>query len=163
MLIDYTSFDEVRAVLGVSPEELEDETLVQPIYEYFLINDLEDIGSTLIDEYKTVKAIGFSSRTAAQRRLHDLTRLFAAVAVARQLLSSLPYFGEKRVQDGRAEKERIQDSFKNTKEGVEGQFGALRLRLSAAYVAIAGGTALSRTTVTMMSSTGLATDPVTNT
>lgn len=162
MLVDYTTFDEVRAVLGVSPEELEDSTLIKPIYETLLKIDLEDIDEDLISEYKTVKAVAFASRTAAQQRLHELTRLFSAIAVARQLLVSLPYFAEKRLQDGRAEKERIEDPFEKVRDGVEGQFNALRFRLSAALVAVAGGTALSRTSVTIMSSTGLATDPVTN-
>ena len=47
-LTDYTSYDEVRAALGVSAEELEDETLQLDFYSISLTAELEDIADTLV-------------------------------------------------------------------------------------------------------------------
>ena len=163
MLTEFTTGDEIRAVLGVSTEELDDVTLVQPLYEHLLELDLEDVGAGLTAQFRTTSAIVYPSRTANQEKFFRLARLFSAYAVARHLLVSLPYFAEFRVQDGRAEKERVQDPFEKTRDGVTAGFGALRLRLSAAYTALVGGTALVRTAVTLVVSTGITLDPVTNT
>ena len=46
MLTEYTTYEEIRAVLGVADEELEDVVLAQPLFERQLILDLDDINST---------------------------------------------------------------------------------------------------------------------
>ena len=163
MLTEFTTFDEIRAVLGVSDEELEDATLLLPLYEKALKLDLETVGAGLVAQFRTVSAVAYGSRTADQQTFFDLVRLFSAYAVAMPLLTSLPYFAEFRIQDGWAQKERIADPFDKTREGVIAGFTAFRLKLSAAYTAIVGGTAVSRVTRTLAVGTGLTLDPVTNT
>ena len=164
MLTEYVNSSDIRAVLGVSPEELEDATLALPLYETFLVLSLDDVETTLAAAYLVVSAIVFASRTATQKRFHDVCRLFCAYAVARQLLTSLPYFAEWKMQDGRAAKERVKDPYQLTREGVEAGFAALSLRLSQAYSDMTGGTiaARTRTRVTLSRGVGLALDPVTN-
>jgi hypothetical protein len=90
-------------------------------------------------------------------------QLFSAYAIGRMLLTSLPYFAELRVQDGRAEKERVKDPFTFTREGVNAGFAAARQSLLAAYAAATGGAVTTRVSRTLLTSTGIATDPVTNT
>jgi len=163
MLTQYTTFDEVRAVLGVSDEELEDEVLVQPFYERQLIIDIEDVDAGIPDAFDTVSAIPYASRTKVQKRFYDLVQLFSAYAIGRTLLMSMPYFAELRVQDGRSEKQRVKDPFEFTRDGVQAGFVAARQSLLAAYAAATGGSVTTRVTRTLLTSTGLATDPVTNT
>lgn len=162
MLTDFTTYDEVRAVLGVAEDELEDVTLSMPLYERLLGLDLEDVGAGITTEYLSVKAIAEGSRTTAQQNFFRLAQLFSSYAVAKHLLVSLPYFSEFRIKDGRAEMQRQQDPFELTADGVIGGFNDLRLRLSAAFTALAGGTTLVRTVRLIATSTGLAVDPVTN-
>ena len=163
MLTQYTTFDEVRAVLGVSDEELEDEVLIQPFYERQLILDIEDVDAGIPDAFDTVSAIQYASRTKVQKRFFDLVQLFSAYAIGRTLLTSMPYFAELRVQDGRSEKERVKDPFAFPRDGVQAGFTAARQSLLAAYAGLTGTPATTRVTRTLLSSVGLATDPVTNT
>ena len=46
-ITDYAAYDEIRAVLGVSDEELEDATLALPMYEKLLNMELLDISEDL--------------------------------------------------------------------------------------------------------------------
>lgn len=162
MLTQFTTFDEVRAVLGVADEELEDETLSQPLYERQLVLDLEDIALALPDQFHIVSAIQYPNRSSTQKRFFDLVQLFSAYAIGKHLLTSLPYFGELRMEDGRSQKERVRDPYQLTREGVLAGFNSVRLRLEAAYAGLVGGTAAGRATRSYLLSTGLATDPVTN-
>ena len=61
-------------------------------------------------------------------------------------------------------KERVEDPFSTTRDGVNAMFSSLRVKLSAAFVSVTGGTASPppRTLVTLSVGVGLATDPVTN-
>lgn len=118
MLTEYTTYEEVRAVLGVADEELEDAVLAQPLFERQLILDLEDVNSDVPNQFKIISAILFASRTTAQKRFFDLVQLYSAYTVGKQLLTSLPYFAELRLQDGRAHKERVKDPFQLTQAGV---------------------------------------------
>ncbi len=56
-LTDYTSYDEIRAVLGVSDEELEDGTLALPLYLTMLLMEFDDIEPTLDVQYTDIKAL----------------------------------------------------------------------------------------------------------
>lgn len=162
MLTEFVTFDEIRAVLGVSATEIEDADLVLPIYETRLTLDLEDVAAGIPAQFRAISALSPASRSTAQQRLFDVTRLFSAYAVAKHLLTALPLYAEQRLSDGRAEKERIANPFEQVSSGVQAGFSDLALRLSAAYVAVASGTANSRTARVYLSNTGLGTDPVTN-
>lgn len=162
MLTEFTDPDRVRAVVGVSDLELPDAILAQPDFEVKVELDLDEVAAGLLAEFKVVSAIPYASRSVAQARFFDVTQLFCTYSVARQLLTPLGYLAERRLQDGRAMKERVDDPFSTTRDGILMMISALRLSLSAAYAA-AGGTAtvITRPTLTLISAVGLATDPVT--
>ena len=144
-LTDYTTYADIRAVLGVSDDELEDGTLALDLYSDYLTMELEDIHLDLPTEFTTVSAISEGSRTAAQQRFFQATKLFAPYAVANQLGSSLPMFGPKDISDGKATVGRFADSpYRTTLDRVKKDYDRLKLRLGEVYAAL---TSSSRTTV----------------
>ena len=83
MLTEYTTYEEIRAVLGVADEELEDAVLAQPLFERQLILDLDDINTGLVDQFKTISAIDYATRSTAQKRFFDLVQLYSAYAIGK--------------------------------------------------------------------------------
>jgi hypothetical protein len=163
ILTDYTSYDEVRAVLGVSVEELEDQTLSLPLYVRMLTFELTDLASDMVDQYLAVWALTASARTSAQQKFFDVVQLYSAYSASKHLLTSLPLFAPKRITDGRAEFERQIDPFADTRMGVLAGFYATRKRLLSLYEALTSTTVAVETyTPGFTVSTGIATDPVTN-
>jgi hypothetical protein len=163
-LIDFTTYAEVRAVLGVSATELPDSVISQPQWALTLQLALEDVSLNLPTLYTTVSAIPSVSRTSTQQRFYDLVRLFASYSVAKDLLTSLPPFSVQRLADGRAEFNRFADAFKDVKEGVLGMFQNLRLRLAKQYQVLApADTVYTQVTEVWTDSATLGTDPVTAT
>lgn len=65
LITDYTTYDDVRAVLGVSTDELEDTTLALETYASALLLDLEDVDVALPAAYSALLGTG---RTAADRK-----------------------------------------------------------------------------------------------
>lgn len=105
MLAPFTSHDQVRAVLGVTPEELSDDTLNLEIYEANLRLELDliaDNDGALITAFEAVDAIGEAVRTRAEANFHAAVILFAPYPVALHLASSLPLFAPKSITDGKA-------------------------------------------------------------
>lgn len=163
LLTDYTTTDEVRAALGVSATELPDTVLLQVQWYSLTALDAEDIHSDLLTQYTTISALPEVSRSAAEQRFYLLVRLFVTYAIARNLLVSLPLFSVARLSDGRAEFSRQDDILEDVRQSVQGMFNKLRLKVSAAYVALTpGAVAYSQLSFEFTSSTGIATDPVTN-
>jgi len=157
----YTTEDDVRAILGVSADEIGDETLALELYESNLVLELEDVNANLQTDYFVVTAIAPSSRTATQSKLHRVLRLFSAYVVARQLISSLPLFGPKEISDGKAVVSRFSDSpYKETIKEVRTQYDKFRVALTVAYgeYKTTGSTAYTRTYLSVVSPS---TDPVT--
>lgn len=110
LLSDFTTFEEVRATLGVSDVELPDSTLLLALYATSLSIELRQVGSTLAADYQTIKAIPEGTRSAAQQDVFDAVNVFAPYAIAVQLASSLPLFSPKAVSDGKATMTRYSDS-----------------------------------------------------
>ncbi len=129
-LIDFTSYDDIRAALGVSSEEIEDTTLSLPLYELNLAAELEGVGETLVDLFKALPP-DLLSWSPAERRLDRWTRLFATYSVARQLLGALPLFAPKEISDGKATEVRFAlDPYKATTKTVLEQWAAARTKLA---------------------------------
>jgi hypothetical protein len=160
-LQDFTSADEIRSVLGVSPEELEDSTIGLALYYRQLQFDLTEISSSLESAYLTVLALPESGRTVIQQKFFDVTAVYSAYFVSRLLLTSLNAFAPKQITDGKATVVRTDDPFKLVREGVNAQYAVMRTRLLAAYAATGGGVGNKLTRV-YTTSAGLSTDPVTN-
>ncbi len=157
-LLDYTTYDDIRAVLGVSTDDIEDTTLGLETYSTALLLDLEDVDLGLPAAYTGLPGTG---RTAAQERFYATARIFATFAVARQLTSGLPLFGPKDVSDGKATTSRFSDSpYKETIKHVKAEFDRCRTRLERAYVGLSSGS-YTNTLPTFMAVVSPTSDPVT--
>lgn len=160
-LVDFTTFDDIRAVLGVSGDELEDATLSLAVYEYNLTLELEDISLDLPARYATAAQKDLASQSAVEQRFVQATRLFATYAVAKQLLASLPLFSPKEISDGKASMVRYSvNPYETTIKRVEAQYERFRQRLSDVFGTL---TASTRTSVSRpyMSAVTPGRDPVT--
>lgn len=157
----YTTYEEVRAVLGVSSTELTDATLALSIYDTGATLALEDIHENLPTDFATVSAL--LSKTAQEKRFVDLVKLYVPYQIAKQLLVSLPLFSVQRLTDGRAEFQRQTDVFADVRDGVDAGLTSLRYRLAAVYKVLypLNDVTTSAPTLTMVMSTGLAVNPVT--
>lgn len=128
-LIDYTTTDSVRAVLGVSEDEVEDVTLALQMYSDSLDLAMDGIDPDLQDTYTTVKAV--DSPTKDQKRFLKQVTLYAAYQVASQCIAQLPMFAPILIQDGKGEQRRMLDPY----EGLKVAIPAMMARLTSALVA----------------------------
>ena len=126
-LTDFTTYDTVRAVLGVSDEDLEDTTLALPLYYQHLSLDLDSIASTAKGIYETI--LLNPTPTPLEEKYKDVMQLFSAYATAKNLLGSLALFAPKSISDGRASLDRFPDPMDDLKEGVETMYAKLRAKL----------------------------------
>jgi hypothetical protein len=133
-LTDFTSYDDIRAALGVSAEEIEDATLSLPLYELNLVSELEEVNLDLISNYMDLQGIDASTLTAEQQRFDRYAQLFATYAVAKNLTVSLPLFSPKEVTDGKAGFSRYStDPYKVTIARVIAECDKFRTKLEKAY------------------------------
>jgi hypothetical protein len=159
-LTDYTSFAEVRAVLGVSEDEITDATLGLPIYDFALSETYSDISDLLLPALDASKAVPTAARTPAQIKLLRVANLYTAYSLAHTLLTSLPMFSYSRVTDGKAEVQRI-DKWEDLREGVAANLGELKPKLRSALAAVDSNYLLAAATPTpIMTSTSILFDPV---
>lgn len=162
VLTDYTTYDEVRAVLGVTDEELEDATLDLDVYSHNLLAELEDVSLDLPAAYTTASALDEASRSPAQQRFFSATRLFSVYAVAVQLAGSLPLFSPKTITDGKAGYARYADSpYKQTIEECKAQYLRARTRLISAFQTLEDGAATNVGLRPFLSVSSPSSDPVT--
>lgn len=157
---DFTSYDDIRAALGVSIEEVSDETLALPVYEQALLVEFDDIeldlASTLISN------IDIENPSDAQRRFIRAGRLFATYAVAQQLTASLPMFAPKSIGDGKANMSRFADSpYRDTVRKINSLYDKYKVHLNDALKKLSSGS-FTATPRTLFAVSGLDTDPVTN-
>jgi hypothetical protein len=163
-LLTYTTYAEVRSVLGVSATDINDTVLAQPQWSTLLDEALIDVSASVSTLYATIAGTAEGSRTANQQRFYNMARLYASVAVAKELLTSLPMFSVQRLADGKAEFDRFADAYKDVREYVLGLFKSLKIKL-AAMTLVLEPTAIvySAATLTMVVGVPLGTDPVTTT
>ncbi len=96
-ILDYTSYNEVRAVCGLTSDDISDVTLALELYANALSLQLGSVDlpddppgpGPLASRFIAVKAILPASRTADEQKLYDLTRKFATLAVAFEIPLSL--------------------------------------------------------------------------
>lgn len=163
-LLTYTTYEEVRATLGVSSTELSDKVLSQPLYGTFAQLALEDIALDLPRLFDTIMLA--TTPTDAQARLAALIQLFVPYTLAKKLLSSLPLFAVQALTDGRAGFDRQRDAniYDNVREDVELVLADVTARLKAAYLTVTGVSLVEKVmtipTLAVASLRGV--DPVTN-
>lgn len=159
-ITDYTTYDDVRAALGVSVDDVDDTTLALNLYAASLEADLEDIDVTLPGTYATTAAI--VTPTDAQSRFLQSAKLFATFAVAKQLTSALPLFAPKQVSDGKSTMDRFANPYKDVVATVNQQYDRFKNRLTQTLAAI-GTTTSAATPLNFFSVVSPSTDPVTGT
>lgn len=140
----YTTYDDIRAALGVSVDELEDTTISLKVYSVGLEADLRDVSANLISDLEAVRSKLPGDRTSSESWLLDTASMFATYSVARQLTAALPLFALKEITDSKAAEARFAGNpFESTIRMIQAQFDVARDRLSTAY-----DQAKSTTTVT---------------
>ena len=157
-LTDYTTYNDIRASLGVSDEDIDDTTLALTLYADALQTELEEINIDLPATFVTVKAVG--SPTDVQKRFLQASRLFATYAVARQLTGALSLFAAKQVSDSKATVERFADPYRDTIKSVNASFDKARTRLATALATMSSSTAVTTAQV-YLSVASPSVDPVT--
>ena len=78
-ITEFTSYADVRAALGVSEDDLEDETLELDLYADMLEVEFEDVSATFLTTYAAAQAT--DTPTEAQARFLKATRLFSTYAI----------------------------------------------------------------------------------
>ena len=163
-LTTYTTYAEVRAVLGVSATDINDTVLGQASWSTLLDEELVEVSTSVSTLFTTIAAIAVNSRTSAQQRFYNMARLYSSVAVAKQLLVSLPMFAIQTLTDGKAQFGRFTDAYKDVRDYVLGLYKSLKIKLAAMTLALVP-TAIVYSPVTALVTVAepLGTDPVTNT
>lgn len=155
---DYTTYDQIRALLGVSAKELKETVLSQPLYLTGLLEDLYSVNPQTEDLFDTLPEQ--ENRTPAQRRFARLVERFSALSVARQLIPSMPMFAPRAIGDGKATMTRFNDAYKETIDRIEAAYELDRDRLGAAIDDMINVVRPARERVWLVSA-GLDIDPVT--
>ena len=162
-LADYTTFDDIRAALGVTTDEITDTTLSLELYESNLVVDLGRAGAQVMSTYATVKQTDVPARTDVQKAFFMAVRLFATYSVAKALLPALPLAAPKEVSDGQTTLTRFSgDPYKETCRMVQSQYDSNRTFLLDALAAVqsSGGT-VNTVLPVFFTVSGLSSDPVT--
>ena len=163
MITDYTSFEDVRAALGVSEEEIADETLRLESLSTLLEEDLREVNEDIPATFSAL-ALAEDTWTPEERRLSGLIKLYSTYAVAFRLLDSAELFGFLRVADGRASTERVPDAYKNLRANITAMLSRVKAKLIAALLLVVPGAEVpTLVTVSHFGAVGTATDPVTGT
>lgn len=166
MLTSYTSYETVRALLGVGRFEVTDDTLALTVYENQFLLDLEDIDGGVgaaRTEYERIAAISPpSGRTTNEARYFMLVGMFAGYSVAKELLTTAPMFAPKTISDGKADKTRFDDPFAAQREGVLSGYADLRSRIATMLLTLVPAAAVTAIPARVfLSSTGTTPDPIT--
>ena len=145
--------------------ELTDDTLALPHYVTLFELEMSDVDEgvgAVNSMYATIEAIDPGTRTANQVSYYNLYRLLAAYSVARQLLGSLAMFAPKRIQDGRAAVERVDDPYSAARAGINAGYTGLLARLKALLGILDPGVVLTPPGIgIMILASPLGVDPVT--
>jgi len=158
---DFTTPDDIRSLLGVSTDEIRDETILLPVNEYELAADFDEVDEAndgLVDLYL---GLNVGALAPEEDKFYRSVRLFATYAVAKQLLTSLSMFGPKEKTDGKTAVTRFFDPYKETAKRVEAGYTRNRDRLITAFATVQLGnapTAVLRPYFLVVSSSS---DPVT--
>ena len=160
MITTYTTYNDIRAALGVSTDDLEDATLSLPIYDQYLTMELEEVAIDLTTTFSTVEDL--PTPTAAQTRFLEATSMFATFALAKMLTGTLPLFAAKQETDSKASGTRFDTGYKDTIASVAKEYGRVRNRLTQSLAAVAVTTTSVRTARPFLSVATPTYDPITN-
>lgn len=125
-VLDYTTHEEVRSLLGVGEKELANETIELEVYYTGLLEDLYEINPKALQTFADLPDSGL---TPAQDRYKRLVRQFSSYSVAKQLGNSMPMFAPRSIGDGKANVARFIDPYQKTLKQIEAGFDQSRDRL----------------------------------
>lgn len=161
MLTEYTTYADIRAALGVSDEELSDDTLGLDLYLTLLEEEIVDAHASLPAAWDALPADA-DTWTADQRRFAALFKLFSTFAVAYGLLDSAELFGFLKVADGRASTERVPKSYENLRINITAMYARVKAKLLAALLLVDPGASVATVpTIAFVSAVPGSIDPVT--
>jgi hypothetical protein len=150
----------VRAALGVSEEELSDETLGLAIFSTELDEDLLTVHESVLPTWQALPDV--DTQDADEKRFAALVGLYATYSVANHLINSSPNFSFLKVADGRASAERASDALLTLRANISGMLARVRARLLTALLVLVPGASIPLPEdVTVVSSVGIVLDPVT--
>jgi len=139
ILSDFFAPEEVRAVLGVSDLEFEDDVLDLELYPRHLEIELAQIGQNLAADFVTASAA--PSPTATDLQLVALTKQFSLYCIAALVAESMPNFSPRNISDGKGGFIRHSDSYKEVLARVGNRLQQAGERLKTAYTAYVGSSA----------------------
>ena len=161
-IVSYTTFNDVRAVLGVSDDELEDATLSLSVYADSLDLELLAIGATLPSLFTATQNKPLGDRTADEKVFLMQVAQFATYHVANEVGQALPMM-PKTISDGKANMSRFADApYRLTMERIKSKYDALHNALEEIYATLAGTSATSAPLPTLLVGAGASIDRVTN-
>ena len=159
-ITDYTTTASIRAVLGVSDDELEDTTILDPVYSTLLDEALNDLNPSLATDYATIKAI--PSPTPDQKRFLNLISTWSAYTVTQSLLVSVAMFAPQQITAEKDSQVRVSDPYKDLAQSVSELISDLAGRILTLYAKLFPAHVAPVKTVRLnMVSVGLPVDPVT--
>lgn len=133
-VLSYTSADQIRALLGVSIDELPDSVVELEVYDTGLLNDLMEISPTIGLEYQTLLDGDIDSLTPLQSLLFKGVRAYATYCTARRVAIGMPMFGPKDITDGKAGVVRFAGTpYLDTLAAIESELSRTKQRLIVVY------------------------------
>lgn len=161
-LAPFTTNDAVRGVLGISPEELTDETLGLTLYSINLKIALNKVALTVVSQFNTINAIDEGTRTGLQQTFHDAVTIYAPYVVAYQLTPSLPMMAPKSITDGKAAVSKFSESpFKAMTAAILVDHERYLENLQSAFLGLSGSSVTAIAASTLFKGVSSSTDRVT--
>ena len=157
MLSNYTSYDSVRAVLGISSRIFPDTVMSTEIYDLALRFELTAISADLDAEYLDLIDDSVSLVPAAQN-FYNAVRLFSAHAVAFKALTALPELSPTFISDSKAS---LKKDLMAVSKQVTYDFQKYRSALAVAYATYTGAVAPSTFQPSLMVVSSPDFDPIT--
>lgn len=158
---------EVRALIGANSTELKDETIGLTVWEEPIEQKIESLYANLPSLFETLKAKKEAHEadpsnpmlTRNEAKIYGSTMVYGTYAAALLQATAMPQFAYKQLGDGKAVYQKAAE-FDTLVAALNGAMSALGERLLG-YLAEYGEAIQVSQPVYYLSSTGLATDPVT--
>lgn len=127
-LRQWTTPEEVRALLGIQPADISDASLLLPIYSVGLEADIRDINIRILAEFDRI--LGIPYKSGDQDWFLAVAKSFAVHSVARQVLTALPLAALRDMGDGKSLDARFAgDPYKETAQRLEAAYAVAKARL----------------------------------
>jgi len=128
MSVLYSSYDQVRACLGVTAKEIPDKVITDLSLEVLTEMELDPVypGHAAV-----VSAVENNTATSEERRIFNLLRLFCAYQTAVFLLPQLQMLTAQMLSDGDAQMRRFTpDDIEETKRQIRGTLASIKEKLN---------------------------------